>query len=134
MPHRARKGKTGGRTMPLHPDLQAALVTLQTARGDMATPARPILGSEQGGRLSPATVADGFLGSLPHGTWTAVRRTRDAAPLRLSRLKLGGPPTPRDTAASNVSAIMHEALGPVCLCSVIGINSIDRKGAGSAGL
>src|SRR5690242_4595557 len=30
VPNRARKGKTGGRTMPLHPDLQAALVTLQT--------------------------------------------------------------------------------------------------------
>src|SRR5262249_15423795 len=33
VPNRARKGKTGGRTIPLHPDLQAALVTLQTARG-----------------------------------------------------------------------------------------------------
>ena len=56
VPNRASKGKTGGRTIPMHPDLQAALVTLQTARGDMATPARPILGSEQGGRRSPATV------------------------------------------------------------------------------
>ena len=27
VPNRASKGKTGGRTMPLHPDLQAALVT-----------------------------------------------------------------------------------------------------------
>jgi integrase len=33
VPNRASKGKTGGRTIPLHPDLQAALVTLQTARG-----------------------------------------------------------------------------------------------------
>ena len=32
VPNRASKGKTGGRTLPLHPDLQAALVTLQTAR------------------------------------------------------------------------------------------------------
>jgi integrase len=47
-PNRASKGKTGGRTIPLHPDLQAALVTLQTARGDMATPERPILFSERG--------------------------------------------------------------------------------------
>src|SRR5205807_576810 len=38
VPNRASKGKTGGRTIPLHPDLQAALVTLQTKRGDMATP------------------------------------------------------------------------------------------------
>jgi integrase/recombinase XerD len=56
VPNRASKGKTGGRTIPLHPDLQAALVTLQTARGDMATPERPILFSERGGGLSPATV------------------------------------------------------------------------------
>ena len=33
VPNRASKGKTGGRTIPLHPDLQAALVTLQTVRG-----------------------------------------------------------------------------------------------------
>ena len=49
VPNRARKGTTGGRTLLLHPDLQAALVTLQTGRGDMATPARPILFSERGG-------------------------------------------------------------------------------------
>src|SRR6516165_1036265 len=56
VPNRASKGKTGGRTIPLHPDLQAALVALQTLRGDMATPERPILFSERGGGLSPATV------------------------------------------------------------------------------
>jgi integrase len=48
VPNRASKGKTGGRTIPLHPDLQAALVTLQTGRGDIATPDRPILFSERG--------------------------------------------------------------------------------------
>jgi integrase len=56
VPNRASKEKTGGRTMPLHPDLQAALVLLQTSRADMATPERPILFSERGGGLSPATV------------------------------------------------------------------------------
>jgi site-specific recombinase XerC len=56
VPNRASKGKTGGRTMPLHPDLPAALGTWQTARGDTATPERPILFSERGGGLSPATV------------------------------------------------------------------------------
>jgi len=35
VPNRASKGKTGGRTIPLHPDLQAALVALQTVREDM---------------------------------------------------------------------------------------------------
>src|SRR6266481_1227568 len=54
--NRASKGTTGGRTIPLHLDLQAALATLQTARGDMTTPERPILFSERGGGLSPATV------------------------------------------------------------------------------
>src|SRR5437016_11635137 len=36
VPNRASKGRTGGRTMPLHPDLQTALVTLQTEREAMA--------------------------------------------------------------------------------------------------
>src|SRR2546428_10824064 len=31
--NRASKGKTGGRTIPLHPDLQDALIVLQTAHG-----------------------------------------------------------------------------------------------------
>ena len=54
--NRASKGKTGGRTIPMHPDLQAALVALQTARGDMATPgaADALLRARWG--LSPATV------------------------------------------------------------------------------
>src|SRR5207247_3656275 len=56
VPNRASKGKTGGRTMPLHPDLQAALVALQTVRGDLATPERPMLFSARGGGLSPANV------------------------------------------------------------------------------
>ena len=51
VPNRASKGKTGGRTIPLHPDLQAALVTLQRERADMAPPERPILFSERGGRV-----------------------------------------------------------------------------------
>src|SRR4029450_5193650 len=49
VPNRASKGKTGGRTIPLHPDLQTALVTLQTERADMATPERPILLSDTRG-------------------------------------------------------------------------------------
>jgi integrase/recombinase XerD len=56
VPNRASKGNTGGRTIPLHLDLQAALVALQMVRGDMATPERAILFSERGGGLSPATV------------------------------------------------------------------------------
>src|SRR5216683_2412322 len=60
-PHRDRvmlllSMKTGGRTIPMHPEVQAALVALQTWRGDAAGPDRPILFSERGGGLSPATV------------------------------------------------------------------------------
>jgi integrase/recombinase XerC len=54
--NRASKGKTGGRTIPMHPDLHAALVALQTWRGDAAGPNRPVIFSERGGGLSPATV------------------------------------------------------------------------------
>src|SRR4030095_2289737 len=56
MPNRASKGKTGGRTIPLHPDLQAALGTVPTGRGEMGTPPRTESFSERGGGLSPATV------------------------------------------------------------------------------
>ncbi len=54
--NRASKGTTGGRTIPLHPALQAALTALQTARGDAPRPAQAVLFSERGGGLSPATV------------------------------------------------------------------------------
>jgi len=54
--NRVSKGKTGGRTMPMHPEVQAALGTLQTWRGDAAGPDRPVLFAERGGGLSPATV------------------------------------------------------------------------------
>ena len=56
VPNRASKGTTGGRTIPMHPDLQSALVLLQAWRADLATPERSILFSERGGGLSPATV------------------------------------------------------------------------------
>src|SRR5256886_15149449 len=68
VPNRASKGTTGGRTIPLHPDLQAALGTLQTGRGDMATPERSLLFSERGGGLSPATVRLWF-----HRLYTALK-------------------------------------------------------------
>src|SRR6266851_4593531 len=54
--NRASKGKTGGRTIPLHPDLQDALTALQTARGDAPRLEQAVLFSERGGGLSPATV------------------------------------------------------------------------------
>jgi integrase/recombinase XerC len=54
--NRASKGKTGGRTMPMHPDVHAALDTFQTWRGDAAGPDRPVIFSERGGGWAPATV------------------------------------------------------------------------------
>jgi integrase len=54
--NRAGKGKTGGRTIPMHPEVYTALVTLQTWRGDAGGPDRPLIFSALGGGLSPATV------------------------------------------------------------------------------
>ena len=68
LPNRASKGPTGGRTIPLYPDLQQALVALQTARSDMATAERPVLFSERGGGLSAATVRLWF-----HRLYTALQ-------------------------------------------------------------
>src|SRR5438034_11601571 len=68
VPNRASKGKTGGRTILLHPDLQAALVTLQTARADLATPERPILFSQRGGGLLAATARSWFVRLYPPST------------------------------------------------------------------
>src|SRR5881296_178541 len=39
--NRASKGKTGGRTIPLHPDLQEALIALQTAQTARVDVPRP---------------------------------------------------------------------------------------------
>src|SRR6266581_8158430 len=47
--NRASKGKTGGRTIPMHPEVSTALVTLQTWRGDAVGPDRPLIFSERGG-------------------------------------------------------------------------------------
>jgi integrase/recombinase XerC len=53
--NRASKGK-GGRTVPLHPQLRAALITLHIERGELARPARPVIFSERGSGLSADTV------------------------------------------------------------------------------
>ena len=66
VPNRASKGKTGGRTILLHPDLHAVLVTLQTGRGDMATPGRPLLFAERGAGGHQRPCAWGSIGLIPH--------------------------------------------------------------------
>ena len=91
VPNRASKGTTGGRTIPLHPDLQAALGTLQTGRGDMATPERLILFSERGGGLSPATVRLWF-----HRLYTSLHMDGFVANLHLRRFVLWSLPVTYD--------------------------------------
>jgi integrase/recombinase XerC len=66
--NRASKGKTGGRTIPMHPKVYAALVALQTWRGDAAGPDRPVIFSERGGGLSPVTVCLWF-----HRLYTSLK-------------------------------------------------------------
>jgi integrase/recombinase XerD len=62
--NRASKGKTGGRTIPMHPDLQAALILLQTARGTRRARIRPcFLGARWGCRQRRC--ACGSIGSIP---------------------------------------------------------------------
>jgi integrase/recombinase XerD len=68
LPNRASKGQTGGRTIPMHPVLQVALGALQTAHGTAAGPERPVVVSERGGGLSPATVRLWF-----HRLYTALQ-------------------------------------------------------------
>ena len=54
--NRATKGKTGGRSIPLHRDLQAALAALQAACGEEAAQHLPVIFSERGRGLSEAGV------------------------------------------------------------------------------
>lgn len=54
--NRASKGKQGGRSLPLHTDRHAALVTLQTRRGEEAAHNQPVIFSERRRGLSAAAV------------------------------------------------------------------------------
>jgi integrase/recombinase XerD len=54
--NRASKGRRGGRTIPLHPTLSAALWALHTTRGAAAHADRPVIFSERGWGLSAPTV------------------------------------------------------------------------------
>ena len=53
--NRATKGKTGGRSIPLHPDLRAALAA-SGWRGEAAAQPHPVIFSERGRGLSAAAV------------------------------------------------------------------------------
>lgn len=54
------KGRSGGRTIPMHPHLREALAALQAERGELAARDRPAVHSERGAGLSAASVAVWF--------------------------------------------------------------------------
>jgi integrase len=58
--NRASKGRGGGRIIPMHADLKAALAALHKERGDKARPDWPVIHSERNRGLSAAAVAVWF--------------------------------------------------------------------------
>jgi len=58
--NRASKGKGGGRHIPIHPDLKAALMALHRDRGENARPDMPVIHSERDRGLSAAAVVVWF--------------------------------------------------------------------------
>lgn len=56
----ASKGRRGGRLIPLHPDLKAALVALRRERGENARPDLPVIFSERDRGLSAGAAAVWF--------------------------------------------------------------------------
>src|SRR5690348_6827944 len=45
--NKASKGKRGGRIIPMHPDLKAALIALKLDRGEKSRPDLPVIHSER---------------------------------------------------------------------------------------
>jgi integrase/recombinase XerC len=58
--NRASKGKGGGRHIPIHSDLKAALMALHRDRGEKARPDLPVIHSERDSGLSAAAVVVWF--------------------------------------------------------------------------
>jgi integrase/recombinase XerD len=56
----ASKGRGGGRIIPMHPDLKAALIALHRERGEKVRPDLPVIYSERDRGLSPGAVAVWF--------------------------------------------------------------------------
>lgn len=61
LPNRASKGKGGGRTIPLHTELRAALMSLKAIRGEKARSHLPVVYSERADGYSANAVAVWFL-------------------------------------------------------------------------
>jgi integrase len=60
LPNAASKGKSGGRTIPLHDDLRNALARLRAVRGEKARPNLPVIYSERADGYSANSVAVWF--------------------------------------------------------------------------
>jgi integrase len=60
LPNRASKGKSGGREIPLHNELRAALGALKDARGDKLRPELPVVYSERAPGYSANAIAVWF--------------------------------------------------------------------------
>jgi integrase/recombinase XerC len=58
--NKASKGRTGGRHIPVHPDLKTVLIQLNRDRGDKARPDLPVIHSERDRGLSAAAVVVWF--------------------------------------------------------------------------
>jgi integrase/recombinase XerC len=58
--NRASKGRGGGRHIPIHPELKAALIQLHRDRGEKARPDIPVIHSERDRGLSGAAVVVWF--------------------------------------------------------------------------
>ena len=61
LPNRASKGKNGGRTIPLHNDLRAALASLMAVRDEKVRSHLPVVYSERADGYSANAVAVWFL-------------------------------------------------------------------------
>jgi integrase/recombinase XerC len=70
--NRASKGSGGGRVIPMHPDLKAALVAFHNERGVKAHPDWPVIHSERDRGLSAGAVAVWFHRLIPGSGWSAA--------------------------------------------------------------
>jgi integrase/recombinase XerC len=60
LPNRASKGRNGGREIPMHRELRAALEALKAARPDKVRPDRPVIYSERATGVSANSIATWF--------------------------------------------------------------------------
>lgn len=60
LPNRASKGKSGGRVIPLHRELRAALASLMAARPEKVRPDKPVIYSERADGISANAIATWF--------------------------------------------------------------------------